>query len=761
MIFPPRPWRALLALVCLTGAQFFSVPAFASGGDEFSESHFAPEYHVPNAELRNFASGKIGIVPGSYWRIYQLMAYRVLNGQALSSAEQDGFGIAGWGVVSSSLAAPSRSSAPSVANNVINEEGDSLKKWLQARTDSGTLTANAAPLKLEVMADSGEFSSFLNCHDDAFERATQTLKERLKTGGKQWATVWRSNQDQVFANCDSAFDKQKKKRPYLALSPLPANAPTWLKLDYEYQTAAALFYAEQFDAARTKFLQIGKNTESPWRQLAQFLAARCLIRDATLHYPPAEGGKSDPKRMQLLEQARTELLAQSKSFVPAQQLIGWVDARVRPQARLVELAQTLSGKWQGDFILSLSDYLFISDTVARKDLLNSTDPMTAWIAAMQANDSQSSYDQEDKTSLRLQALQVARKFWARKKEALWLVPILANAKSNDLTAEEQKAVAAIPASAPAFHTVQFHLARLAAYDNKLDAMDGIVSAALNSAELPVSSRNRWLRMKLVSAKTFEDFLQAAPREQAEKNSGVPITKEASKEVKPGTDTDFRRHVLQHLSLAQMKQVWQAGKAFQFPDLAAAIWSRAVIFKDYASAEEMNEAVLNSREKAGITTRHLYQRLQDGKDAVAKQQAVGLILANAPELHPHTISRRGVPITWGCGARQDEQASTDLDAMIPNFMSKEARATLQKEQKQLLALPIRSEFLAPMLLDFAKVNPTEPELPKALHFFVASTRFECGGRDEKAGRPHYSKEVFQLLHKRYPKNEWTLKTKYFY
>lgn len=54
------------------------------------------------------------------------------------------------------------------------------------------------------------------------------------------------------------------------------------RADRTYQTAAADFYARNFDETARLFGGIAKDTASPWRQVAPLLLARSLIRKATL-----------------------------------------------------------------------------------------------------------------------------------------------------------------------------------------------------------------------------------------------------------------------------------------------------------------------------------------------------------------------------------------------------------------------------------------------------------------------------------------------
>ena len=139
----------------------------------------------------------------------------------------------------------------------------------------------------------------------------------------------------------------------------------------------------------------------------------------------------------------------------------------------------------------------------------------------------------------------------------------------------------------------------------------------------------------------------------------------------------------------------------------------------------------------------------------------LILSNAPELTPH-VNSGGTDYSatyWSCQSRVG--SDDGMADVTPAFVTAAERAQVDKEATQLRALPKRSSYLIPLMIDWASRNKADPEAPKALHFLVASTRFECGAGAQEAKPRNYSKEAFDFLHKQFPKSEWTAKTKYYY
>src|SRR5262249_62320226 len=77
-----------------------------------------------------------------------------------------------------------------------------------------------------------------------------------------------------------------------------------IQADRAYQIAAAHFYASDYDTAKRMFADIAKDSSSPWRQVAPYLQARTLFRQAILR----PGPRSEEDRG-LLAQAETQAAA--------------------------------------------------------------------------------------------------------------------------------------------------------------------------------------------------------------------------------------------------------------------------------------------------------------------------------------------------------------------------------------------------------------------------------------------------------------------
>lgn len=731
------------ALVMVSGL------TFASGGDGYDDSIYVPRHRVPYPEQAAFAGGRLGVVSGQFYRIYLVLAWRSLHGFNLSADEVDGLHISGWRVGAAA------------------DPDDGTAEWSKARALLMAPRADAA--FMSVMVRTIDYAEYVNCTSDALHRAAQTLRDRLQAHGEADARLWLQGQDAVFANC--ARQETRSAAPFTPSmpEPLPASAPAWLKADRAYQTTAALFYSGQYREARERFLAIADDKSSPWQPLGRYLAARCLLRQATTLPTADDRSKVQPEVKPLLTRARAELLALSPSDPAASRLVGWVDARLRPAEREAELAATLqSGSLSTtERVMSLSDYLRLMD-FNEGALANAQEAMTAWIGLMQTVELSQVGD-----PVRGTVKAPARARWQQDGDVAWLMPLVAQAtRTGDLMPAEMKAMRAVPHESPAYQTFAWHLARLALASGQAADADLAIDTALADPHLAPSTRNRWLALKLVSARSVEAMLQAAPRALAEPQGGnvkpIPDEQKATSRVaiEKGIEADFAPRLYGNLPLTRLAAVaaqpaFPAGLRSKTEEVA---FARALVLQDWATADRLQAAIAAPR----TTTQALYRRFLAAHEPAQKKIAAALILVNTPELDPSWIqAQTGLAPVWGChGAAGSDTADSPssaprISAATPvQFLSDAEHAQARAEMARLGALPIRSKWLADALLPWAATKPDDPEAPKALALLVASTRLECEGAPASTPR-RQSKDAFDLLHKLWPQNEWTARTKYWF
>jgi hypothetical protein len=104
----------------------------------------------------------------------------------------------------------------------------------------------------------------------------------------------------------------------------------------------------------------------------------------------------------------------------------------------------------------------------------------------------------------------------------------------------------------------------------------------------------------------------------------------------------------------------------------------------------------------------------------------------------------------------EAKEAQIKVPAPGFLTEKQKQAFKEEAAKLGNITTAPNYLGDRVLVWAKKNPNDPRVPEALHLTVKATRFGCS---ENVGQ--ISRAAFQLLHARYPKNEWTKKTPYWY
>jgi hypothetical protein len=95
--------------------------------------------------------------------------------------------------------------------------------------------------------------------------------------------------------------------------------------------------------------------------------------------------------------------------------------------------------------------------------------------------------------------------------------------------------------------------------------------------------------------------------------------------------------------------------------------------------------------------------------------------------------------------------------VPTFLSGDERAAGLNEWRALSSMEDAPSFMGRQALAWAQGHPYDPRVPEALHLVVRAGQYGCGSRSMS----DLSRKAFQMLHRRYPKSEWAVKTKYWY
>jgi len=697
----------LIALLCAataTPCSFDSTPAFS--------------FRVrPDPPIDLYVEGRLGVLQPSYARSHLVIAYRHLSGKPLSEAERAGF--------------------TALLRHRLQEdvEASGFDRWKSVRA-----LIRGDQQELATERRTASYGWYVNCTDDAFATAAATLANRAKVLGAMHPGVrsWLDAQDAVFANCDDGSG-----RP----DPADASLPEIVRLDREYQIAAADFYAMRYDDARTRLLAIARDPKSPWRQTARLVAARALIRMATV--PPDHAG--DP-----LSDAERELRAivadssMSALHGAARDLLAFAVYRSDPQQRFRDTVKSLSsgaGRARAD----LGDYTLLLDQDIDKEL-NATDDLTDWVRTFQdAN-----------------GFAHANERWRATKKPHWLVAALTHAKAGDDLLEASKDISQ---DSPAYTSVAYHRARLllARGDANTARAELDRALALGVERLSESAHNHLLVLRRASSANIADYLAHA--------EPVPIGLEVEQtpdEYEEFTQPLIAPDVADLVNLAMPLDTLAA--AAQKESLAASVrnplivaaWTRAVLLdrQDVATAI----TPLLAKIYPALEPRLTAWRNASGED---RHYAAVDLLVHSPALTPYVVAfisprpdvsdvhhSRYPETNWWCpdGLAFYEfvypPAENPHTPLIPPFVDAK-RA--EEERQKLRAHGSGASWLLRNTIAWVNARPKDRRVAEALSLAINGTRWACP--DDHTTK--LARSAFNSLHAQYPNSEWAEETRYWY
>jgi hypothetical protein len=760
-------------------------------GPDFSVDVFVRKLRPDNP--KEFAAGKLGVLLPTYPRADLTVAFRYLNGGVLSPAEQQAY-----------HPMDSYYSEEEWAAKWQREEAEQKKvvdpaeSWRIARAKFASPEPKVEQdreLKIARPDGSTFAPDYLNCHANAFRTAVLTLESRAKAWGEKSPdlTNWLAGQDAVFANC----------RGGAATMPtdVPAGSSALLKTDRQYQLAAAQFYAAQFEPARKSFLAIAEDSNSPWRGIARYLAARCLVRQAFLS-PRSDQGDTmasfDPVLMQQAAVMLRELLKEKPTGVSQQTIQSELDLvrlRTEPSVRLKELAVALAGpKADSGYDQHLKDLTWYLDaqldqTALREDFADGTQPTPDKFSKSYLDFAalRSSSELVDWLLTFQSPSDGARKHaideWTKTHRLDWLVAAMTKATEKDseatalLTAAEQ-----VKPGSPAWESLTYHRVRLLIAMGRGQEARTALDQAMASVRTGGrdSSVSAFLGLKMRAAVNMNEFLASAPRKLLESasESQYALTEcldvmknprrvyDCKKEVNP---IQFSEDAASFFNTeAPLPTLIEAAKSEALPEqlrrvVAMMAWVRSVLLKDDGAAAELLPLMPDKlRQQAGSGT---------GFHAV-------MTIVRNPGLRPYLDA--GVQRSysydfvesyrdnwwnqdWGAG--DYGYYATPLKKISVSFLTPAQRSEGEQETSTLMKQGGAKIHLGELVLDYAKNHSADPDVPESLYLVLRMMRYGSWSSraDDPAGKilagkeETISKGVSRLLRQRYVASPWTKKS----
>ncbi len=716
--------------------------------------------------LNDYAKGKVGNIPTSYGRMSLVLFYRQLHNLPLSTSEQKQYVQA--------LSNRIGTHTPDGADETVKTMTPALSGQQQWENSRKKVLSGETKVATEKKDDDRYFS-FENCLDAAFETASNTLEARIKEHGiDSIIKEWLSGQDAVFSNCSTNRDLPVK---------LVGSEPKWLQKDREYQIASALFYQNKYPEARSEFEKIAQDSDSAWQKTAKFVIARTFIREAGVIDVYDANDEKKKERIELYKKAseKLEAIAADSSLSEfhdsAKRLQNYVGFRIKPREQRRELAQKLVQKNENtNFYNDLVDYIWLMDVVENesREIGMETERKEAeakgkevdYDYKLKRRDIRSSELGADLTDW-LFAYQTADSYpyalakWNELKSLAWFVAAISKAQKDSSNISELLNEAnKIKPDSTAFATVSYHQIRLLTEAGKsAEARQKLNEVIKSISKYPLSTQNDFLSQKMLLAENLDDFLKYSQRKAATFVWSDDVNEEGD-DLKD--DSEFKawkeRAMFDMDSVGVFNEklplsvLRQAALSPTLPNhlkkfLVIAVWTRAFILGNQPIQNEFTPLMAKFAPEYKVSASDETASLLAFGRNPAIQPYVPFGMGRGETLTNSIDSIRG---NWWCLENRNRQSS-------PGFLSAAQKNEATSEQKKISTSGESATFLAQKAVDFANKNMTNPSTPEILHLAVRSTRYGC--KDLNTLR--YSKMAYDILHKKFPRSEWTKKTPYYF
>lgn len=756
---------------------------------------------------KEFAAGSLGILLPTYPRQDLVVAFRYLNGGTLAPAEQAAY------EPLFAMGDPDRDQHWESYNQGSHQLSPE-EKWEKARE----LYVSAAPTvkeerseRIKTSEGSSYETDFTNCNSNAFETAVVTLQARAKSWGAKSAELadWINGEDAVFSNCSDG--------PLALPAPTTSGAPALLKADRAYQIGAAQFYGMRFGDARASFEAIGRDEDSPWNGIAQYLAARCLIRQAFNASATRSGDWStpalfDPALMRQAADLLKSLLKENRpgiSLHAIQDELDFVRIRIEPDARLRELSAALAGpKPDPDYSQHLTDLAWSLDSkLDELPVREDTDdyrfqppPNREGISTTptsEAKDAAFSKTYRDLAKFRSistlidwlitfqspanEAKDHAIAEWQKTRTPFWLLAAISKATAQDAATPDLIAAAAeLKPDVPAAESFTYHRIRLLTAIGKTDEARSLLDQSLPLVRKSGrdSSVNLYLGLKARASTTLAEFLANTPRKvisptsesQASLDECLDVMKnpkrvyDCAKEAEPVQFSDDAADFFN--AQAPLSVLIESANSSALSQqlrqsIAEMAWVRAVLLNDDASAAKL-EPLLPAK---------LIQ------EAAPRSGPLMTLLRNPglrPYLDPGVQRSYSYDFVesyrdnwWSADWQGSDYSSTEIPRhpQPVSFLTKDQIAQGQKEFDQLLKLGPADTHLGQLALDYANAHPDDPDVAESLYLVLRMIRYSSDsyGYTDSPQKKQYTAQVdtirnsaARLLRQRYLASPWTQK-----
>lgn len=612
-------------------------------------------------------------------------------------------------------------------------------------------------------------SYYENCQADAFSTALRTFEERRTRygAGSPQLDRWLEAQIQVFGHCgDEGF--------YPPEDPQPGWQPLEIQ-DRRYQIAAAYFYANRYLEAAERFRAIASDPQSPWRNLARYLEARSLGREALIN-------EREPERQLQAALALYQSMAENPALlaafpsIPGQ--IRFLQAARDPlAAREATFRQLIDEPATAD-PQHLADYRYFLNRDSTRpsqlaDLPATASPFTRWLTLVLSQEAG--------------AGAAALAEWQDGGGLPWLLLAMEKADAATAPASLQALLAEaarVTTDSPGHFPVLLQRLRLYDLAGERAAALALGEQALANPDLDRNQVNqlraqlarlagdwesylRWALMRALDLPWSDDFVRQLPAHfpRVTRDDSL-LDAEASALVNAYLGPD---KLLSALEL-------QEASPYLRSRLAISGWLQALLLEDFALARRFVPA-LSALLPALADDFARFAQAEDPRFEAAwialnhpgfspfLSAGVGRVqeLSRGEEWIPRpALDSVALPLAfenWWCPDaslaewRPAPAQRGELETLLAGLAADDPQRA--RRLNRLGDVSVAAAF-GPWITAQAGQRLDDPRLPQALHRVVFATRYACMG-----GPGAVSQAAFSLLHRHFPNSEWAQRTPYWY
>ena len=595
-----------------------------------------------------------------------------------------------------------------------------------------------------------------NCQRDAFKTAAETLSDRKSRHGSGSIEFsrWMEAQITVFGQCSG-------ETPFV---PPDEPARDWLPLerhDRRYQIAAAYFYDGQYLEAASRFGEIGRTADSPWRDLGRYLVARSLAREATVNE------NDSVQHLRRAVKAYRELAEDPEylaAFPSVSGQIRHLRTRIDPAAVRRELEQRIFDDPASISTDDLFDYAYLRRQAVPTDREASTDyeHWLRYVMSRQGTTTEGAVEQ-----------------WQAEQSLPWLYVALSRASTDigeTTLTELLEAAEVLPEDTPGRFNMLLQRIRILGLLGRVDAGLGLAEETLgkgldrsqsNRVRLAVADLTlnwpdylRWASLKPLSLPWKDESVHGLPWNYSRITTDTTLFGQDATEL---INDYFTSPMIEDVIDTRGLSGYQRGR------LAIAGWTKAMLADDLESALKLSAHI---RRHVPWLDREMAQ-FEEGDDR--HFEAARIIFdypAFSPWMEPgagriswpdyRQVSDRvtygpSVGSGWWCAAWREHRTSEGMlrSPRFSRFSESELAAVRQVTEYRETAA---TTSFGPHVVRYARDQLDDPRVPRTLHRLVFATRYACGTW-RAPGK--ISQAAYALLHEHFADSEWAAKTPYWY